>query len=248
MPQVITRTIHYVKASDGSELVHPSSTSLTFTRTMNKDLVTNTITYSDWSGAQEFNSVISPTIVGYVPDQTITPALQVNLQNGVPTNDQLNVYVKYNDITGKVPDSDPQVWIMAQTPDPVFEPVGKVPDTDPEAWSMTQIPDPVFEPTGKVPDTDPEAWSMTQMPDPVFEPVGKVPDTDPEAWSMAQTPDPVFEPVGKVPDTDPQVWTIAQTPDPVFEPVGKVPDTDPEAWSMTQIPDPVLSPLVKFGF
>lgn len=142
--QVITRTIHYVKASDGSELVHPSSTSLTFTRTMNKDLVTNTITYSDWSGAQEFNSVISPTIVGYVPDQTITPALQVNLQNGVPTNDQLNVYVKYNDITGKVPDSDPQVWTIAQVPDPVYA-TGEVPDTDPQVWTMAQTPDPVYE-------------------------------------------------------------------------------------------------------
>lgn len=188
--QVITRTIHYVKASDGSELVHPSSTSLTFTRTMNKDLVTNTTTYSDWSEAQEFNSVISPTIVGYVPDQTITPALQVNLQNGVPTNDQLNVYVKYNDITGKVPDSDPQAWTIAQVPDPVYA-TGKLPDTDPQVWTIAQVPDPVYA-TGEVPDTDPQVWTIAQVPDPVYA-TGEVPDTDPQVWTMAQTPDPVYE-------------------------------------------------------
>ncbi|WP_225356384.1 lectin-like domain-containing protein [Secundilactobacillus pentosiphilus] len=219
--QTVTRTINYVKASDGSQLYEPSVTHLTFTRTDTTDSVTHTTTQGNWSAAQTFKAVTSPTTIpDYVPDTKIEPKLTVGLNSAVPTAKQLNLIVKYSIVSGEIPDINPHVWFKAQVPPAVHEPTGEVPDTNPHAWFKAQVPPAVHEPTGEVPDTNPHAWFKAQVPPAVHEPTGEVPDTNPHVWFKAQVPPAVHEPTGEVPDTNPHVWFKAQVPPAVFQPGG----------------------------
>lgn len=195
--QSVTRTINYVKASDGSQLYQPSVTPLTFTRTDTTDLVTHTTTHGNWSTAQKFLPVTSPTTnPAYVPDTKIEPNLTVDLNSAVPTAKQLNLIVKYTMANGKVPDTDPQAWFKVQVPPAVYA-TGKVPDSGLRAWFKAQVPPAVYA-TGKVPDGGPCAWFKVQVPPAVYA-TGKVPDNNPHAWFKTQVPPAVYT-TGEVPN------------------------------------------------
>ncbi|GAX06726.1 mannose-specific adhesin, LPXTG-motif cell wall anchor [Secundilactobacillus pentosiphilus] len=218
--QTVTRTINYVSAANGTVLHAPTVATLTFTRGATTDLVTKTTTTGDWSAAQAFLKTPNPDIDGYYTTEQPVPALTVDLKQGMPTNDQLNLTVKYLNIIGKVPNTAPRVWTKVKVGKPLHYqyPTGKVPNTAPRVWTKVQVGKPLHYqyPTGKVPNTAPQVWTKAQVPNPVTKP-GTVPTTDPQAWTKAQVAEPVYA-TGKLPDTDPQfreevgpaVWTFPQ--------------------------------------
>ncbi|WP_127849431.1 lectin-like domain-containing protein [Lacticaseibacillus hulanensis] len=113
--KTITRNIQYVKASDGTQLYAPVAQPLTFTRDKTTDLVTGKATDGAWSAAQTFGSVVSPTSEpGFEPDVPEEAALTVDLNNGEPTPDQLNLVVKY---TQHMLGDGVRVWTKTAVPD-----------------------------------------------------------------------------------------------------------------------------------
>ncbi|GAX02532.1 mannose-specific adhesin, LPXTG-motif cell wall anchor [Secundilactobacillus pentosiphilus] len=201
--QTVTRTINYVSAANGTVLHAPTVATLTFTRGATTDLVTKATTTGDWSVAQAFLKTPNPDIDGYYTTEQPVPALTVDLKQGMPTNDQLNLTVTY--IKGQ---------FKAQVGVPLSKP-GTVPTTDPQVWTQVKVGEPLSKP-GTVPTTDPQAWTKVELGVPLSKP-GTVPTTDPQAWAKAQVAEPVYA-TGKLPDTDPQfreevgpaVWTFPQ--------------------------------------
>ncbi|KRN28363.1 hypothetical protein IV38_GL001362 [Lactobacillus selangorensis] len=65
----VTSTVHYVM-SDGAKAPADNVQTITFTRTVTKDVVTGKLTYGDWTTDEAtFNDVISPVLTGYTADQ-----------------------------------------------------------------------------------------------------------------------------------------------------------------------------------
>lgn len=141
--QTVTRTINYVSAADGTILHAPTVEILTFTRGATTDLVSQITTTGDWSATQVFLKTTNPDIDGYYTTEQPVPALPVDVQKSMPTNDQLNLTVKYLKDEFKT-----QVGV------PISKP-GTVPDTDPQVWTKAQVAEPVYA-TGELPDTDPQ--------------------------------------------------------------------------------------------
>ena len=105
----VTRTIHYVAKSDPSKTLSPDVTqTLTFTRTGTKDLVTNEITWGEWSPEQSFDPVKSPDVENYRPESATVVAQMVgydsnNIEVTVPYVTKGSMTVDFiDDITGKV--------------------------------------------------------------------------------------------------------------------------------------------------
>ncbi|WP_203651578.1 lectin-like domain-containing protein [Secundilactobacillus yichangensis] len=82
-----TRTINYVKTSDGSVVHAPEIQTVTFTRTGTEDLLTKKVTFGEWTPVQSdtLAAVVSPTIKGYTPDQSTVPATTLAKPNMNPT-------------------------------------------------------------------------------------------------------------------------------------------------------------------
>ncbi|WP_196246247.1 mucin-binding protein [Lacticaseibacillus zhaodongensis] len=70
-----TRVINYVNTSDPTKVPAPATKTqtVTLTRTGTEDLVTKTVTYSEWKSATAV-AVPSPDVAGYTPDQTTVAA------------------------------------------------------------------------------------------------------------------------------------------------------------------------------
>ncbi|WP_265905463.1 mucin-binding protein [Lacticaseibacillus nasuensis] len=101
-----TRTIKYVKASDGSQVFNPVAQTVTFTRTGHEDLVTKAVTIdSPWTpAASSVPAVNSKPLAGYTPDQAIVPADSLNPGDNVPvtvtyTIDTQQATITYQDVT-----------------------------------------------------------------------------------------------------------------------------------------------------
>ncbi|WP_203652211.1 lectin-like domain-containing protein, partial [Secundilactobacillus yichangensis] len=160
--QTVTRTINYVNAEDGSSLHNSLVKTLNFTRGATTDLVTNTTTYGDWWSAKPaFTSITNPDIDGYYTTDQPAPALNVDLKQGMPSKDQLNLVVKYMKDQFKA-------QVDVPTPKP-----GTVPTTDPQVWTNVKVGEPLSKP-GTVPTTDPQVWTNVKVGEPLSKP-GTVP-------------------------------------------------------------------------
>ena len=104
----ITRTIHYVAKADPTKILASDNVqTLTFTRTGIKNLVTNEITWSDWTSDDDtFDEVISPDVDSYkselakVDSQTINYDSS-NIEVTVPYIGQGSMQVEFiDDVTG----------------------------------------------------------------------------------------------------------------------------------------------------
>lgn len=112
--KTVTETIHYVYKGGKTAHADAPTQTLHFTQKGTKDLVTNAITYGDWTAAQSFTDVTSPSITGYTPDIANVVGPQITVTNDNYSHD-LNVVktvtyvpdtqtltVKYiDDVTGK---------------------------------------------------------------------------------------------------------------------------------------------------
>ncbi len=108
----VTRTITY-KMSDGSTPPAAKTDSLSFTGQDTVDGVTGQVVKTDWTDAQNFNSVTSPTIAGYTPDRSVVGGVSVthesnNITETVTyTADKQAAHVAYvDDTTGKTLKTD----------------------------------------------------------------------------------------------------------------------------------------------
>ena len=69
----VERVIHYVY-EDGKEAAKDKTDSVSFTRTVTKNLATGEVTYSEWKAKDDdttFDEVVSPEIGGYVSDKKV---------------------------------------------------------------------------------------------------------------------------------------------------------------------------------
>ena len=73
-----TQTIHFVD-QDGNELTANNVQIIAATRVGKQDLVTNKITWEDWTFGQKVEDVNVPVIKGYLADKKIVPASKVTL-------------------------------------------------------------------------------------------------------------------------------------------------------------------------
>ncbi|MBS7577582.1 MULTISPECIES: BspA family leucine-rich repeat surface protein [unclassified Enterococcus] len=91
--KTVTRTIHYLY-SDGSKAAEDFVNTISFVRTATTDEATGEITYTDWQsveGTTTFDSVVSPVITGYTPDNSEMPAID-NVSNTTADIDQTVTY------------------------------------------------------------------------------------------------------------------------------------------------------------
>lgn len=89
----VTETIHYVFTDGTSAATDYQATPVTFSRTGQKDMVTNETNWNAWEPDQAtFPAVTSPTVDGYTPDQAEVAAKTVKATDD--TNEVL-VVVKY---------------------------------------------------------------------------------------------------------------------------------------------------------
>ena len=72
----VNETIHYVYEDGSKAHDNYQATSLVFTKTGTKDLVTGE-EKATWTKSQKFAEVASPEIPGYTPDQAVIPAVEV---------------------------------------------------------------------------------------------------------------------------------------------------------------------------
>ena len=72
----VNETIHYVYEDGSKAHDNYQATSLVFTKTGTKDLVTGE-EKATWTKSQKFAEVASPEIPGYTPDQAVVPAVEV---------------------------------------------------------------------------------------------------------------------------------------------------------------------------
>lgn len=110
----VNETIHYVYA-DGSKAADTAhAPSINFSRTGDKDLVANEITWNAWTPEnQDFAEVQSPLINGYTPSQKVVNAITVKPgdkdveQTVVYAPDTQAIIVNYiDDVTGKTLKTD----------------------------------------------------------------------------------------------------------------------------------------------
>lgn len=73
-----TQTIHFVD-QDGNELTANNVQIISATRVGKQDLVTNKITWEDWTFGQKVEDVNVPVIKGYLADKKIVPASKITL-------------------------------------------------------------------------------------------------------------------------------------------------------------------------
>ena len=73
-----TQTIHFVD-QDGNELTANNVQAIAATRVGKQDLVTNKITWEDWTFGQKVEDVNVPVIKGYLADQKVVPASKITL-------------------------------------------------------------------------------------------------------------------------------------------------------------------------
>ena len=110
--KTITRTIHFVD-SQNNELASPTIQKTDLTRTGEKDDVTDTIDYSDWSIKNNgFTEVLSPKIHGYTPDKDKVAADT----NPDTSKDNADIYVHYkgNEVTVTIQAVDKNGKILKQ--------------------------------------------------------------------------------------------------------------------------------------
>lgn len=108
--KTINETIHYVYADGSKAADDVQRTPVTFTRTGQRDEVTNEDHWNNWTtGNDSFAAATSPTIAGYTPDLTTVAAVTVKPtdQDIVKTvtynaNDQKATLTFWDDTTGQV--------------------------------------------------------------------------------------------------------------------------------------------------
>lgn len=79
--KTVSETINYYYKGNSAVAHAPYTAGVTFTRTGEKDAVTGDITWNDWSNAQTFKAVTSPTITGYTPDKAEIDTQTVNVND-----------------------------------------------------------------------------------------------------------------------------------------------------------------------
>ncbi len=212
-----TRTIKYVRDTDGSQLYPTVYQNISFTISKTIDKVANTTTYNNPSYTFEY--LASPRhIRGWLPDIDTVSELTFDMQH-VPTQDQLNVVVKYHEETGLVPNG-----ILVKTkvgmPPAVHEPTGRVPNGI-LVKTKVGMPPAVHEPTGRVPNGI-LVKTKVGMPPAIHEPTGRVPNGILVKTKVGMPPA-VHEPTGRVPNGI-LVKTKVGMPPAIHEPTGRVPN------------------------
>lgn len=110
----INETIHYIYNNGKEALNDYHATPIKFTRTGNKDLVTNSIAWNNWQpSTASFDSVISPVIEGFTPNIdkinsiVVTPDDEDIDQTIVYSPDEQTIVINYIDQTnGKILTTD----------------------------------------------------------------------------------------------------------------------------------------------
>ena len=111
---LVHETIHYIYADGSKARDDYHAPVISFKRTGDQDLVTNTIVWNDWIPAsQDFKTVDSPVIDGYTPSQktisniTVKPGDKDIDQTVVYAPDTQSIVVNYiDDVTGKTLKTD----------------------------------------------------------------------------------------------------------------------------------------------
>ncbi|ESV55553.1 mucus-binding protein [Streptococcus agalactiae LMG 14747] len=109
----VTRTIKYVY-EDGTEAFATVTETKDFTRTASINLVTGVITYDEWTPAQDFEAVTSPTLADHLVDTPVVTGQDVN-----PTDPDINVTVVYTPLGSWVPVVPPGFPDVPETVYPV---------------------------------------------------------------------------------------------------------------------------------
>lgn len=110
----INETIHYIYTNGSKVADDVHAPAINFSRTGDKDLVTNTIAWNTWTPeSQDFVEVKSPVISGYTPSQKVVSAVTVKPgdkdveQTVVYAPDTQSIIVNYiDDVTGKTLKTD----------------------------------------------------------------------------------------------------------------------------------------------
>ncbi|HEO8607632.1 TPA: MucBP domain-containing protein [Streptococcus suis] len=93
----VTRTISYVDTT-GKTVFATKTESKAFTRTAKINLVTGEITYGEWTAAQSFDAVTSPSLANHLVDKTVVATSEVKA-----TDADINVVVTYTPLGSWVP-------------------------------------------------------------------------------------------------------------------------------------------------
>ncbi|WP_154865095.1 mucin-binding protein, partial [Streptococcus vestibularis] len=125
----VKRTIKYVYA-DGSKAADSVQETKEFKRSATINPVTGKITFGDWSPAQTFEAVTSPTVTNFTPDKETVPASEVTA-----TAEDINETVIY---TTKPTNVDPNKPVDPNTPDVTPKPDDKVPN-DPKGRTYKEL-------------------------------------------------------------------------------------------------------------
>ena len=215
----VTRTITYVKkeTADGNKIPNAQPTKedkVLYKRTATYNLVSKTVTYSDWTATADdmhtvtsFATVSSPVLNGYVADiKEVTDAPAAPNANGEVTN--MTKEVVYTKIGSWVPN------IPGKTPTPIPYP------NDPDDATKPKYPD--YPTTPENPDGTPVNPGETPNPQPE-NPGGETPET-PEKPKTPELPVIPYEPgyTPKIP-TDP-----TQPVDPKTNPLVPLTPVDPK--------------------
>lgn len=110
----VNETIHYIYANGSKAADDMRAPAINFSRTGDKDLVTNEITWNAWTPeSQDFAAVQSPVISGYTPSQKVVTAITVKPgdkdveQTVVYAPDTQSIIVNYiDDVAGKTLKTD----------------------------------------------------------------------------------------------------------------------------------------------
>ncbi|WP_033672640.1 mucin-binding protein [Streptococcus mitis] len=125
----VKRTIKYVYA-DGKKAADTKEETKEFTRSATINPVTGKITFGEWSPAQIFEAVTSPTVTNYTPNKESVPASEVTA-----TAEDINETVVY---TTKPLSVDPTKPVDPNTPDVTPKPEDKVPN-DPKGRTYKEL-------------------------------------------------------------------------------------------------------------
>ncbi|HEL1566813.1 YSIRK-type signal peptide-containing protein [Streptococcus suis] len=206
--QEVVRTITYVNEV-GETVSTEAVQKVSFTRTAKVNLVTGTITYGEWTPAQELPSQTSPVVKGYYTETPLVDTLTVNVEDA-----DINVPVVYKKLGNWVPNIPGQPVTPLPYPNDPEDPT--VPGTD-----MPVIPYvPGYVPVG------PDGVTPLQPVDPndpskgyIAPPVPSDPGVDTPITYVPVTPAPQPEPT-------PAPKPIAPaSPAPVKDKAGQLPST-----------------------
>ncbi|MFH0396507.1 GEVED domain-containing protein [Streptococcus sp. A34] len=111
--ETVTRTISYVD-NTGKTVFATVTETKTFTRTAEINLLTGVITYGEWTAAQTFAPVTSPTLANHLVDTPLVAGQDVN-----PTDADINVTVVYTPLGSWVPVVPPGFPEVPETAYPV---------------------------------------------------------------------------------------------------------------------------------